>query len=154
MSHEIDEIAAENIRTDFDSAPLTETPPNKHAEYIKGLRLLADHLEAHPDFPGRAWSPDIYFRVNTKEALIAAARTLGSFKKKVLRDSFYIIKKLGNIEVKVYTSRANVCTKIITGQRWEEGSPAEPAKEGKMVDVVQWDCPDTLLAKETADPNA
>lgn len=137
--------------TNEDSHTAPVVTPNRHERFIEGLRSLADHLESHPDFPQLSWTPDFYFRVGTKEELVAVARTLGSFTKRTSGGNFYLDKGFGkDVVAKIYTSRENVCTKVVTGQAWEEGRTAQEATEGKMVDVVRWDCPDMFLTKEDA----
>ena len=118
-----------------------------------GLRELADFLDEHPKF--RLPRLNRFYSVDTRDEFFELAKQFGPFTKSFDDDDFEITRWFGSIELTFFTSRENVCTRRVVGQEWEDGSPAKPATEGRMVDVVEWDCPDHLLSghdgKETVE---
>lgn len=112
----------------------------------QGLRELADFLDEHPEFP----SPPIgaiYIRCYNRAELVRCAKLFKPFEKSIDSGGDYVLaRKFGPLSIKLYTSRANVCTRRVVGQEWEEGKPAREATEGRMVDVLKWTCPDNILS--------
>lgn len=104
------------------------------SELIKGLRGLADYLDAN-DFPQDACRYEIGMsRVwcDTPESFIQAAKAMGSFVKSV-SDSFFDVKKIfdGGIELEATINRDKICKKV-----------------KKMQEVEVWECPESILAPE------
>jgi hypothetical protein len=116
------------------------------SDVIAGLREYALFLEQHPLVPEPvvalfnvfAWTPD-EFR--------AIARTLGDARKGESESWFYLQKTFGNgaVGFELNTARASICTRRVVGTRT---IPAKPATVETTEDIVEWDCPDSILNTE------
>lgn len=108
--------------------PESKTPVNDNEELIKGLRMFADHLEAHPDIPYLNCNVTRY--VYGKEKFLGYARTLGSFKKTF--DDKYISLKINftdRVKVDIYIPREEICKQIVT---WECPEDMESLLQGAI----------------------
>lgn len=121
--------------TTADSTPRTVT-------VAESLRQLADFLDAHPEVEIGGTSVCLLDYVNTREELAAIAKR-GSWRKVYTSDYFELHRDFGNgITLQVYTNRANVCRRVVIGQRTVPAVPAQPAH---IEDVVEWVCEDEPL---------
>jgi hypothetical protein len=143
----------------------TTAPPvvkaDPRAEYVAGLRALADLLEANPalPLPHHGASPD-YSRLavfaRNKDDLLAWARAIPGRKDKNVTDSesygFELLGNLRGLHLLIYGQRAEVCTRVVTGTR--EVVKTVHAPDAPMVEVtevvedVEWVC-EPLLAEAT-----
>jgi len=84
-------------------------------ELVKGLRMLANHLETHPEIPYLNCSISKY--AYNKESFLEYAHTLGSFKK-TFNDKYISLRAnfTDRIEVNVFVSRENICKQVVS---WE-----------------------------------
>jgi hypothetical protein len=96
------------------------------AEYIAGLRQLADLLEAHDDMPlPYSGSSDYSYLqwievVDDAAAQLERARTFarlipGTVEKSVRGDAFDLLGTIGGLYVKMILSRDAVCERVATG---------------------------------------
>ena len=111
------------------------------------LRLLADWYEQHPDATPAFQT--ILEPCNTAEEIAARALALGGRWKKQItgEDWFNLVQEIApGIEYCLFASRLAVCTKRVTGTE----KVMAPAPDAPMVEVerevVEWDCPSSLLA--------
>lgn len=110
----------------------------------QSLRELADFIESLSDIDLRDQRITLIHYVTTREELAAIAR-VGSWSKQYDDSFFNIVKDFGNgIELQVYTDRANICRRVVTGQRIVEAVPAQPER---IEDIVEWVCDDAVLAQ-------
>lgn len=97
----------------------------QRAEYIKGLRALADALEQHPELilpytgSGRAGLNVIPLGADEqREQLAAWAKVLPGQKEKSPRDEYFdLIGAFHGVHIKVICDRAEVCERVVTGTR-------------------------------------
>ncbi len=137
------------------------------AEYIKGLRALADILEAHPEvpLPYQGSCPDYarmtfhFLSADDPRAEMAAARralrvTLG---KDARDDGYFDLKgSLYGLHFALTAFRKDVCTRVVTGTREvviEEPDPQALAVLPKVtrveiVEDVEWQCSPILSDAE------
>jgi hypothetical protein len=109
-----------------------------NADVSKGLRELADFLDAHPAI--ELSTPTHLVYVQSRELLADMAR-LGGWRKVYSDDYFHLSRMFaGDVELQVFTDRATVCRKVVTGTR------VEPAKPEREVEIVEWVCDEPLLA--------
>lgn len=109
-------------------------------DFLDGLRELADFLEAHPGLPvPGAQNHSVY--VFTKEQLAAAAREPGvRWQKNGSGDYFKLtVTFSGEQSYEVFTERAEVCRKVVTGKR------TLPARPEQDVETYEWVCDEPLL---------
>jgi hypothetical protein len=129
---------------------------NNNAGIIKGLREMADFLEARPSLPSLPWvigHAALYGKDCPAPGDIA--RALGSCKKLSEGDSYFSLEKTftGYVSFTIKWVRETVCKKVITKETQEvyeypEGYVApEMVKVTKEVEVVKWECPESILAE-------
>ena len=110
------------------------------SDTTKGLRELADFLDANPQLELTTPSHMIY--VSERDKLAEIARQ-GSWAKTYRGDYFNLVKTFsGDVTLEVFTDRDAVCRKVVTGHRVV---PAQPATEEHTVEIVEWVCDDALL---------
>lgn len=140
----------------------------ERADYIAGLRALADLLESTPELPlptePSAFEWQIGYKYPTNEAkragLAEIARLIpGRFDKNDPAESDYNAKyfeltgRLAGILVRIWAERDAVCRRVVTGTRQvTEMVPAPDAPlvaVTKTVEDVEWRC-EPLLAEAVA----
>lgn len=129
-------------------------------EFVAGLRLLADWLEAHED---ARWRPAlgcvIYDHVSDREALVERARRLGGHWEKQFSDiaeTVRLARRFGpEITYLIDVPRDQVCKRVILGTREVEQPDEEAVQALPMVksveEIVEWRCPDALFADTEPD---
>jgi len=138
------------------------------AEYVRGLRALADVLEQHPEVPlpyqgsspfyGRLSFSDFLTSEDPRADMAAARRALGVSMEKVDRGEYFDLH--GNLHGLYFTLvafRKDVCERVVTGTREvvvEEPDPVALAalprvKRVEVVEDVEWQC-HPILASEQA----
>ncbi|MEU0516613.1 hypothetical protein [Streptosporangium sp. NPDC006007] len=136
------------------------------AEYIKGLRALADILEAHPGLPlpyqgssphyARLTFSDFLISKDPRANMAAARRALGvPMEKGDHGEYFDLTGTLHGLYFKLTAFRKDVCERVVTGTREvviEEPGPASVAALPKVarvqvVEDVEWRC-HPLLASD------
>jgi hypothetical protein len=127
---------------------MTETPSidydyakaKERAAAIRGLRDLADFLEAHPGVPFPAYNV-LNANVDTKDEIARIAR-LCSWEKDFNGEFFSLRKRFGGeLMLDVYTSRDQVCRRVV------KGTKTLPAVPERTVEDVEWVCDDALLGE-------
>lgn len=129
-------------------------PQTTRADAIQGLRDFADFLEANEDasLPSGLYALDYQWG---KENLLARTRELGGlWNKKEDGAYFSLVRHFGPVRYEVYTTRSEVCERVVTGTRTvtrEEYDPDALAQVPKRTvtaeeEIVEWRCPPSLLA--------
>jgi len=124
-------------------------------EYIKGLRGLADLLEANPELPlpydGHGAELN-FIEGNDEEDRRGAAvfaRVMPGTVRKTPRDDYFDFNaEIHGLRVQWISRRVNVCERVVTGIREvviEEPDPAALAalprvKRVEVVEDVEWQC--------------
>lgn len=133
--------------------------PDPRAEYVAGLRALADLLEQHPDLPlpyedKFSWNVWPHETADVKAEISRIRRLLpGRFDKRA-PDSEYaavyftLTGHLRGLTLEIATYRDQVCERVVTGQR-EVTTEVPTATETVTVteDIVEWRC-HPLLAED------
>lgn len=133
--------------------------------YIKGLRALADALEANPDLilPWEGSKTDLSVFTETVDQLTHYRRLLGKVDKTV-RDAgvygFQITGALEGLSLRVYGDREQVCTRRVIGTREVTKTVPDPdalaavptVEVIETVEEVEWDCHPLLAAEQQAVP--
>ena len=110
-------------------------------EYAHGLRLIADWYEAHPDMPvPHTDEIGVYGVKETREEAARIAEALTPCRKEWAENFFKLVHDFGTLKLKFVFMRSAVCTRRVVGHR------VIPASPESVVEVVEWDCPDSLLA--------
>lgn len=115
----------------------------KRAEYVKGLRALADILDAHPELP----LP--YDGNSTALDWIEVAADDGA-------GQFYLTFQLHGLALRVITTRAQMCERVVTGRREVEIEELDPValaalpkiKRTEVVEDVEWQCRPVLAGEQ------
>lgn len=125
----------------------------KRAEWLNGVRSLADFIEANPDFgvPYGGFTQYLYAGDSdeTKSALAAMARMLGTAAKETSDFYFQLTRMFGPIPFTVAVDREMVCRKVVTGVETVEVQV--PPEGVEMVTVTEqretfeWICPESIL---------
>lgn len=137
--------------------PVSALREDQRAAYIRGLRALADVLEAHPEVPvpyhGNQADITISAFLHSEDPraeLAAAARAFPCNWEKAVRDDgtygsyFDLHGKLHGLSLRLTAYRDAVCERVVTGTRdievEEEIRPAETRKVVKQVETAEWVC--------------
>ena len=128
----------------------------RRAEFISGLRELADFLTVHPEIefsPMFGSATALWYCKNTEE-LADAARTLGRADKQTSDSFLNLDRQFGPHSIRAYASHERVCERVVV--RTETVTREEPDPEAlKNVptvtvteerEIVEWRCPDSILA--------
>lgn len=130
----------------------TKTNTDTRAEYIAGLRMLADTLDANPDLElpiyGDRYAPMAVYLVgdeNQRGQLAAWAKALPGRKEKADRDTRLDLKgAFRGLHISVTVEREEVCEKVVLGTREvteEVPDPNAPTVTvTKTVEDVKWIC--------------
>jgi len=125
--------------------------------YIRGLRDIADWLEAHPDYVPEETKHGVQVNlpgILSKEDLITAGRAMGGTLEKNVTDSFFWLdRRFGQHTLSAACWRDQVCEKIVTVTE-EEVTEPDPAIVAVLPmithtvqrETVEWVCPDSVLA--------
>lgn len=141
--------------------------PDRRAEYVKGLRALAELLAVHPDlsvphglgtaFTWNVWPSQFGDDVPAEVARIRQV-VGGQWAKNDPADGengydasyFTLSRPLYGITLRICSYREAVCERVVTGTREVvEDVPVAFEKRTKTVEDVRWDCK-PLLAEVTA----
>lgn len=141
----------------------------RRAGYVKGLRALADALEAHPDDVPLPYEGDgtvIHFMFlsgsDDRAAMAAAARALPVTWRKEASDPvnggaayFDLTGELHGLHLKLTAFREAVCERVVTGttevEVEEVVKPAETRKIKKSVETVEWRCHPVMAGRPAPD---
>jgi hypothetical protein len=126
---------------------------DKRSEYTAGLRALADLLDQHPDLPlpesELSWG--VHGQDDPKAAIARIARAVPVNCEKWYDDDYFRMRfSLHGFKLRVWATREQVCTKVVTGT--QEVTKMVPAANTEYVEVtetvetVEWIC-EPLLAE-------
>lgn len=142
-----------------------------NAEFVAGLRELADFFEARPElappygidnlnYYGYV-DEDCQHTVDSKTGVAFFVKTVGGKITKSADSSFFrMSRKVGPFSIVAISNRESICERVKVGERIEPERiiPAQPeqhipAKEEEFipsskVDVYEWRCPSILAEKE------
>lgn len=131
----------------------------ERAEYIAGLRTLADALESHPDalLPQHGLTVVTSWEEDPKEETRKFIRAVGGKwnKRQTGTDGTIMAfhRFFGSFKIEVLCNREQVCQRVVTGTR--EVTKIVPAPDAPMVEItetiedVEWIC-EPLLAADSA----
>lgn len=133
----------------------TNGTPDPRAEYIAGLRMLADLLEAHPEVmtPHRQIQVIPLGAEVCREQLAAWARALPGKKDKEIGDRMVtLVGWLRGVKVQVLAYRDEVCERITTGVETVTREVPDPEALAKVptvtiteeVETYEWRCASIL----------
>lgn len=137
----------------------------KKMEYVNALRELADYLESRdfPDTRPHWWTrgerediyptPSLYVALRDAETFKSFARAMGSFEKQYDTNDMEIVHRFpSGVYVKAYVNREQVCKKKVVGERIIPAEPERteiiPATEERTEEIVEWECPESLIKTE------
>lgn len=143
------------------------TTDDKRADYIEGLRQIADFLAEHPEVPlphhvsgpVRLGSPAFYIYITSgdqRETVATVARAMGKAEKRA-DDSlqrYQVFRQFAGITLVASADRNEVCERVVTGTREVTVEKPDPAALAAVptvtvtetVEEVEWVC-QPLLAK-------
>lgn len=117
---------------------IAEEQCERRAATIRGLRELADFLEAHPVVP-LPYVGSINAFVQSRDEMATIARA-ASWRKQWREDWFTLTREFSvDVNLEVNIERATVCRKVITGTR------IQPAQPEQTVETFEWVCDDPSL---------
>ena len=143
-----------------DATALAEKEQAKALEMAKGLRALADHIEAKgadlplPDSINVRCDATVYdnhYQVDeaaSKAVVKKAVRSLGRGKKEKIFNEyqFECNKTYGpHVTLKVVALRAAVCRKVLTGNKITHAASTQYLPE-RIEEEYEWVCDDPILA--------
>lgn len=118
-------------------------------EWIDGLRKLADWAEKHPDSSLLDQGLNHYGFVydDAVTNLAKAAKAFGHAEKSKTDNYFNVVGRFGPHKMEVTSPRENVCVRTVVGvEEIPEKIIPEQVIPAKTVEVVEWVCPESLLA--------
>ncbi|MEV4161437.1 hypothetical protein [Nonomuraea dietziae] len=131
----------------------------RRAEYVKGLRALADILEAHPEVPlpydgsspdyGRITFSDFLHSKDPRADMAATRRALGVPVAKSAREDYFDLH--GNLHGLYFTLtafRSDVCERVVVDRQEIDVEVPDPealalvpkVKRTEVVEQVEWRC--------------
>jgi len=137
-----------------ESSPLSARDQQYVSQWVKGLRDLADFVEANPEW--LLWNSNalrVYSSGNANE-VADTARRLGSFEKRPSGSTFDMVKHFGPHELNRFFPRDAVCRKVVTGTRkvveqrpHPDFTPVTVPMVAVEVEVEDFEyiCPESLL---------
>ena len=109
-----------------------------NAEYVMGLRQLAEWYEGHPDAVQPFESGRLEFVVHSRTVLAQVIRDFGGrWEKNAQGGLMFFCSTFGPFRLVMYTNQETVCTARKVGTR---SIPARPAQPERVEDVLEWDC--------------
>lgn len=156
----------ERFYEDIAEGPALVVVPETYEQmYVRGLRELADFIEANPKL--RPWNGSFWVSVADDETSTAvaklqeAAKLMAPCTKKANEWNFGLDKKFpGGISLIVEADREQVCERVKTGEHTEKAldveglktltglSPEELPMTEKVVEDFEWKCPPSLLGHD------
>lgn len=143
--------------TDTTTGARTAPPADPRAEYVAGLRTLADLLEQQPDLQlpatGRTTAVYVIADGDQKAQLADWARAMTGRKTKDASDAYFSLEgKVGGLDVIVIANREDVCERVVVGTRdvvEEAPDPEAVAALPKTTvtrteEIVEWRCSPVL----------
>ena len=127
---------------------------DERADFIRGLRELADFYDARPELPLPSEVTVNLTDVKGKAELAHVAELMKPCKKEVTLSFYKLIRHFGPIVLEAYDWRSNICERIVTGTK-VVAEKIVPAQEEEVIpeheeDIVVWKCPDSLLEASDA----
>lgn len=126
------------------------------AEYVDGLREIADFLVEHPEFISEHDHLSLRDYCSRRSEMVERAREIGGrFEKDASHAGTYfqLTRRFGPHEVYVYTERTNVCERVVTTETVTSEVPdpellaeVPTVTVTETVEHVEWKCPDSLLS--------
>lgn len=141
---------------------MTEPTDQQRADYVAGLRALAEVLEQHPEVP-LPYNPTqgvisfhFLFGENPRADMAATVRALPCRLDKDPRgdDYFDLIGRLHGLNVRLVAFRQDVCTRVVVGTREVEEEVPDPdalaqvptVTQTRLVEDVEWQCTPLLAS--------
>lgn len=109
-------------------------------ETIDGLRALADYLEQRPDVP-LPYLGSLHAFPNASE-LQTVAKAMGGFTKTHDGAFLTLVKDFGAFRFHVNFASEAVCERVVVGTE----DVAEKVVPAHTVEIVEWKCPESVLA--------
>lgn len=121
-------------------------------ETIAALRLAADKLEAATGLPEDRYYFEVCCPGETKDNAAAFIRAFGKVEKEYSLNNLHLRHYLSDSVASGYlymlADRKNVCTmKVTTKHLPAEPEKVIPAQPERDVEVVEWECPESILAE-------
>lgn len=110
----------------------------RRAEYIAGLRAIADFLEGRPDVP-LPYDADLGRHYTDRAEFIAAVRAIGG-EKRYSSDFMEVARSFGPHEVRFQCLRETVCERVVVGTEKVMVPDPDAPKVEKEREVVEWRC--------------
>lgn len=129
-----------------------EAEAQERAEYVAGLRALADAIEAEPGIPiDRPVTIEVYDWGGSKADFQESVRGLGGVRTKHVSDAYMrVSRSFGPHRVTVVGDRDEVCTAKVIGTeeiatKVRQGEDERPwVQVVETVDILAWDCEPVL----------
>lgn len=134
------------------SASIEDVETTFRKQRIRLLRAFADFLEQHPTADTYLHGGEVLDYCENADAMAAKAREIGGMWSKRTTDYYFYLDRevVPGVVYKLYSSREVVCEAVVVGQEAKEVPDpdyiAAAPKVTKMVDKIEWRCPDSLLA--------
>lgn len=125
---------------------------NTKEDLVKGLREMADWLEANESIPVASWGTVFGVDLNVygedrDQALGTVRSSSGPWEKRYIGSSFELIRKFsGGCKYSFNISRAAVCDRRVVGTELVEVPDPNAPKITEEREVVEWDCHPLLTA--------
>lgn len=123
------------------------------SDKVRRMRDLADWLEAHPQHEHRVttegsadWWPLRLYCSNVKELHELRRLIGGRWEKDASSATFELKGRIGEAYVSLQIARDTVCTPVVVGTETKLVPDPDAPKVEKEVDVIEWTCPDSLVA--------
>lgn len=153
-------VSAKIIEMEYVRGWLKHDEPTEMQQYVEGVRQYLAWLEDNQDMDrvddfklDTKYSPKYIFCSDKQEMAEVVRAAPGRVEKGFDNSHFNASFNIGGVHFMAFTSRDNVCEKIVTGQK--EVRTMVPAPDAEMieqityVDEFEWSCVEPLLASAT-----
>lgn len=116
--------------------------PEERAKWFADLREMVDFVEASGLEPGIAVMLQV--QCDSRDGLIRAARAMGRTQKSAFGNYFFVERYFGHHHLYAATPREQVCTRKVLEVKRVPATVIPAHNE----EVVEWECPDSILKLE------
>ena len=119
------------------SEEVDQVEVDRRTAFVRGLRQMADFLEAHDDLPIPHYEQYLNVWVYKKEEMAELVKGKGKWEKKAENTYMLFRKQFGPFCYDISIQRDKVCERVVVGT---EVVPARPYQPERIVDKVEWKC--------------
>jgi hypothetical protein len=119
------------------------------AEFISGIRSLADWMEQHPSMPTPSSMGVANIYAGSRARLLELRHACGLKDKATFHDEYVGFRKTfsENVRLEVFCTKDKTCKRVQVGEKVIPATPEMlvPGKPERVEPVYEWKCPESIL---------